>query len=318
MKKNIKIIASIILVLISLLLFKTDVFATNENIHILETEDNYVIFINKDIVKNEFKFAISENKLDPDDIELTYLNSSKIDEDNFVAVIKKENFLNIKYLYLKDENKTVIPISFENEDIILKSEIEKIEKITNIIETETSVKKIIEEQKDKVKYEETIGVLNFKEDADYKYIFEKSPSENYKKLKEYSDILKNEYSKMDGYSKIDLIKKYNDLLSNLVKNASENGKWKNAVEKQIIQEKDSLNGDEYAYIIEQVKDGEAKYDVKFLTVTRTDTLPELKEEKIEIKKDSKFPIPITGDNFCIFVAVLVVSIVLFVILRKKS
>ena len=101
--KNIssKIVAIILITLLALLIIPTKGFASNENIQIVKTNEDYIIYV-KDIANKEFKFAVADEKLNSDSIELNFINSVKDSAGNNVALIDETTVQQAKYLYVKE------------------------------------------------------------------------------------------------------------------------------------------------------------------------------------------------------------------------
>lgn len=321
MKKTTSLIVAIILITsFMLLIMPTKTFATNENIQVVKTNEDYIIYV-KDIANKEFKFATASEKLNSESIELNYINSVKDGDGNSVAMINVTESKNAKYLYIKEGTKqSIIELNYDEKNVITQLEIENVEKITNKIKTDVTIIKQRDEQIEQVKHEETIGGLEIKDDADakYEYVFQKLPETSYSELKKLTEQLNTEYEEKDIYSKIEFVKEYNTLLNSLIKKADDNKDWKTAENMQIKQPNEAQKNDEYVYIIKQTKNEKTKYDVKFLKSNRTDVEPEVKEEKIEVKRTSK--LPVTGDSLLLFgiLAIIIVAIIFVYTKLKKT
>lgn len=309
-----KIVAIILITVFAVLIIPTKGFASNENIQIVKTNEDYIIYV-KDMANKEFKFAVSNEKLNSDSMDLKFINSVKDGAENNVALLKEK----AKYLYVKENEKvSVIELSFNEKDIITQSLIADVENITNKITTEVSIIRQKDEQVDKVKYEETVGGLEIKDDKDasYEYILVKLPDENYSKLQELTEKLSSEYEGKDVYSKIEFVKQYSKLINNVINNANVNKIWKTVENMKILQPSDSKKGDKYVVLLKQIKGEDIKYDVKFMMSDRTEVAPEKKEETKIVKRTSKQPV--TGDSLLLFGILAVIIMALIVVFIKMK
>ncbi len=98
-------ITVISLVLIILFLGQTKAFAKNDNLEIIKSDEQYIIYV-KDLLNKDFKYAVSndEKALDPNDINLNYINAVKDDDEdggNSVALLTEPaTFIYTKKIYL--------------------------------------------------------------------------------------------------------------------------------------------------------------------------------------------------------------------------
>lgn len=319
MKKTTSTIVAIILITsFILLIMPTKIFATNENIQVVKTNEDYIIYV-KNMADREFKFATADEKLNPESIELNYINSVKDEEGNNVALLEKQ----AKYLYIKEgTNASVIELSFNEKDIITQSEIEEVEKTTNRIKTELLIGlEQRNEEVDGVKYTETVGGIKIDDDTDanYEYVSVKLPAEKYSTLQEYVNTLNNEYENKDMYSKIEFAKQFNKLYNELIQDTTTKKAWIKVENMQIKQPIDAQENDRYVVLIKKEKDGKEEYDAKFLLSYRADkeeSIPGRTETKV-VKETAK--LPVTGENLILFVILAIIVIALiFVFVRMKK
>ena len=308
MEKFIKKVVVLTILMISILVISGNVFAANENIQIVKTETDNVVYV-KGMEKKDFRFASSTKKLDVDSLELNFVNALQDDEGNNVAVIEDT----AKYLYIKNGDKKVIEIDLSK--AITQEEYAEIENITNRIKTEAITINQKDEQVGEVKYEETVGGLKITDSnaASYEYVLTKLPAEKYSDLKEAANELNNSYSNKDVYSKIEFAKSLSALFSELTSKA----KFTKVEDMQILQPEDSVKGDEYVVLLKKVEDGKTTYDAKFMTSDRTEVEPEKEEETKEVKSTAL--LPKTGDSLVLFIilAVVIVAMIIVFIRMKK-
>jgi len=309
-----KIVAIILITILVLAIMPTKGFASNENIQIVKTNEDYIIYV-KDKANKEFKFAVADEKLDSESIELNFVNAVNDNAGNNAALLKEK----VKYLYVKEgTNVSSIELNFDEKNVISQKEIAGVENITNKIKTEVSIVKQRDEQIEQVKHEETVGGLEIKDDKDasYEYVITKLPDNDYSKLKELTEKLNSEYEGKDIYSKIEFVKQYKELLNSVINKANSNKLWKIVENMQILQPNDTNKEDQYVVLLKKVKGEETNYDIKLMVSDRTDVAPEKKEEIIETKRTSK--LPTTGDNLLLFGMLAVIIIALIIVFIKMK
>lgn len=323
-KLKVKIIAILLIVILTALMIPADVFAANPNMQVVKTENgDYIIYVKE--ANGEFKFAISDKQgLDAESIELKYINSVQDGEGNYVALIEKSTQDSIgdkAYIYIKTEADNFAgEIDFSQ--AFDKEKMEQVEGTTNRIKTELLTD--LEERNeviDGVQYKETVGGLKIveQEDASYEYVTVKLPDQNYSKLKELADKLNTEYESKDMYSKIEFAKEFNTLYEELINDATKQNIWKPVENMEIRQPIDAQKGDQYVVLLKKVAGNEIEYDAKFLVSYRED-----EEEKIPGRTEKKVvqetaKLPITGDNIILFVVLAVIIIALIIVfIRMKQ
>lgn len=317
-KLKIKIIAILLIVILTTLIIPANVFATNENIQIVKTEnEDYIIYV-KNLANVEFKFAIAQNQ-SANDGDLSYIKSIVDGEGNQVAKIEKETYETIKdktnYIYIKDRTETKT-YAMDFSQAFDKAKMKEVETTTNRIATKLLAD--LEEKNevvDGIQYKETVGGLKIIDDenADYEYVSVKLPAEKYSTLKELADKLNTEYETKDMYSKIEFAKEFNTLYEELINEATVQGTWKKVDNMVIRQPIDAQNGEQYVVLLKKVaKDGTEKYDAKFMT-SYLDTEKPVEEEKV-VKETAK--LPITGDSIILFAVLAVIALALIVVFAR--
>lgn len=313
-----KIVVITLITIISAFIMSSSIYATNENIQIVKTEDKHIIYVKQE--KNiQFKYATSNVKLEPEDVSLNYINSVKDGDDNNVALLEKT----AKYLYIKNgENTSVVELNIN--DAIEKSEIAEVETTTNRIKTELLID--LEERNevvDGVKYTQSVGGIKIIDDenAKYEYISIKLPSAKYTTLQEYANKLNEEYESKDMYSKIEFAKEFNKLYKELITEVTNKKMWQPVENMQIKQPADAQNNDKYVVLLKKEKDNSLEYDVKFMTSYRAD-----KEESIPGRTETKVvqetaKLPVTGDSLLligIFAVIVILLIIVFIKIKNSS
>ncbi|MBQ9658624.1 MAG: hypothetical protein IJV31_07650 [Clostridia bacterium] len=322
MKKSTIKIINIMLIVLSLLIISTNVFAaSSKEIQIAKTEKgDYIIYV-KDLMASEgFKFAITEEKgLEPNSIDLNYINSVTDGEGNQVALIEKNTVEENKeiQLYIGD-TETALDLSkaFDVADM------EQVEETTNRIKTE--LKTNVEQRNevvDGVQYTETVGGLEIsdkdREKATYEYISTKLPAEKYSELQKLANELSSgTYKEKDMYSKIEFANKFNELYKELINEAT----WQPVQNYLIKQPIEAQKDDRYIVLLKKTaKDGTTTYDAKFMISYREDEEKSIpgRTETIIVQETTK--LPITGDSIILFavVAIIVIALIVVFIRMKK-
>jgi len=307
----------VLIAILSILIIPGNAFATNENIQIVKTDENYIVYP-KDMISSEFKYATNDDgELDFEDVGLNYINSVVDGDGNNVAILNGQE----KFIYLKQGSNTkVVELNFAG--AIEKIEVAEVEETTNRIETEilTNLEERNEEI-DGVRYTETVGGLKIADDQDasYEYVSVKLPAEGYTALQELAEKLNTEYEGKDMYSKIEFAKEFITLYKNLINSANDNQTWKPVENMTIKQPSDAQNGDKYVVLLKKVKDGNIEYDAKFMTSYREDeeeVIPARTETKV-VQETAK--LPITGESLAIFavLAVIVIALIIVYVRMKK-
>lgn len=242
MKKfNVKFAIFIIAILVALIL-PTQVFGTNEGLQIIETDNQDYIMYVKELLDTEFYYAVSQSP-NTEEIDLNYKKSEKDDDGNQVIFITKEKYEDIKdknnYLFVKKNDEQIIKA--EKLDFSEAFSIEKVkyvESVTKRITTqldENIVQK--DEQVNGINVKVTVGGLRItkKENANYYYAITKLPSIQYNDLKDMIEQINSEYTSMDMYSKVELIKQFYELYQSL----SQNQQWIEVVDDVVTQPEDA-------------------------------------------------------------------------------
>jgi len=320
--KRIKNISIIVAIMFVALLIPITAFAANENIQIVKTEKDYLIYI-KGLQEKEFDFALS-NKENATEIELNYINPIEDEEKNKVAFVTLDKYnnelkLNEKnHIYIKTDEGTECK-ELEFEDAFDKSKMQEVEKTTYRIETKV-ITDIIErdEEVNGVKIKTTVGGLEITDskEAEYFYSNTKLPVNKYSELMGLVEKINKEYNEMDMYSRIEIAKQFYNLYTELAKEQ----KWAKVDNLTIMQPNDAQTGEQYVVYLKKVeKDGGETIDVKLMTSYRED-----EEEKLPARTETKVvqetaKLPITGDSFILFAllgTIILIAIIVFIRIKK--
>lgn len=316
-----KIVAIILITMLSLLIIPTNVFAaTSKEIQTVKTTNgDYVIYVKDLIAGDGFRFAISDEEgKDPASIELNYINSVTDGNGNQVAFIESSTVAGKTEtnLYI-DDTETKIDLA----NALDVANIELVEGITNIIKTEL---KTNSEQRniDGIKYTETVGGLEIadedRESSTYEYVSVKLPADKYSDLQKLANELNEDngsYESKDMYSKIEFVKEFIKLYEELINLAS----WQPVEEYLIKQPLEAQKGDEYVVLLKKTaQNGEITNDLKIMTSYRED-----EEEKIPGRTETKTvqettKLPITGDNITLFAILAIIIIALIIVFTRMK
>ena len=323
MKKfELKLTGVVIALIIIALLIPTKVLGANEELQIVKTEQDYIIYV-KDLAKTEFDFAISD-KDNATEMELNYINSVEDEEGNQVAFVTQTKYNNElstnahNYLYIKTtEGVEIKEINFD--DAFDKAKMEEVETTTKRMETEV-VTDIIEkdEEVEGIKVKVTVGGLKIidTDQATYYYASTKLPAEKYTELMELAEQINSSYNEMDMYERIKTAKQFYNLYNEL--KGLQN--WLEVENMTIMQPNDAQKGEQYVVYLKKLdEDGNETIDVKLMTSYRED-----EEEKIPGKTETRVvketaKLPITGDSiilFVVLVAIVIIAIIVFIRMKK--
>ena len=134
----------------------------------------------------------------------------------------------------------------------------------------------------------------------------------YGTLVELAGKIKNEYSQMDMYEKINVAKEFYNKYSNLISKAN----WNLVEEMQIRQPKEAKNDSKYVVFIKKVEGNQITLDSKFLISKETETPTYEREQKI-IEETTK--LPITSDSILLIVALgIIILMMIFVFIKMRK
>lgn len=322
-KLKFKIVAILLVVILSLLIIPANVFAAEAQMQVVKSESgDYIIYV-KEMADKQFQFAISTNS-NASDSELHYINSVEDGEGNQVALVEKSKVTDgTNYIYVKVDSEittNAIDFSENSQDVFDVAKMQKVESTTNRIETELETKlEERNEEVDGIQYTETVGGLKItdSQDATYYYQRVKLPAEKFSRLQELADILNSEeYMNKDMYSKIEFAKQFYNLYEELINNAE----WTEVENMQIRQPIEAQKDDRYIVLLKKVStDGTQTDDAKFLISYREDEEAKIpgKTETRVVQETAK--LPITGDSIILFIvlAVIVIAVIIVFIRIKK-
>lgn len=295
------------------------IFATNENVQIVQVEEQkYIIYISN-LEGKEFNYAISDSN-SVAELDLKYIHSVKDEEGNQVALIDESTYDFSKgtkaYLWVKDgENELVSAQEIDFSLAFEKSKMEEVENTTKRIKTEI-VSDLVEEDRvdeEGVHITVSIGGVKITDNEKSEYFYQTIPATGeYETLMTLAEKLKNEYESMSMYTRISTTKEFYNIYNELIEKAE----WQKVEEMTIRQPKEAEEGSKYVVLIKKVDGEQVTLDAQFLTCREEET-PKYVKEKVITQETTK--LPITGDNIILIIAfVIVVLVLVLVFIRMKK
>lgn len=290
---------------------------TKDEVQIVQINEGKCMIYIKGLENTEFNYALSLTS-NTSEMQLKYIHSVKDGEGNQAALVEKGDYdfeTNPKaYLKIKQDNEVEeIEIDF--------SDAFSIEKMK---EVENATKKIAIEVVDNLKEEDrvdengvhitvNVGGVKITDSPDATYYYQTKIAENeYAELMNLAKKIKNEYSNMDMFTRIQVAKEFYKLYNTVIDEAT----WKEVEDMTIRQPKEATENSEYVLLIQKAIGNETITDVQFLTCKEEQT-PSYEKEKIVTQETAK--LPITGDNVILIIAFVAVIIALvFVFIKMKN
>ena len=317
MKNSIlKLTSMILIILLALSIMPTAVRAADntEGVILEKTDGEKVIYI-KDMDATEFKYAFSN---DDNESSVTYVTALKDSNNEYVALLETYD-----YMFIKNGENTS-KIELDTLEKITEEEIKEVEKLTTIINVSTDESESKVSNNDGTTVTTTTGKIVIKDKGDYQYqlleVVDKNGST--KTLNETAVELYNQLSKLNNaskmYDKLIAEVKIRDDFEKLLKDAE----WKDAENSEILQPKDSQEGEKFVVLIREVDgDDTVREDVQFMTCGRKDDEGvEVTEKETTKKVEKKTALPVTGENLALYVVfgIIILAIIILVIRMKKA
>lgn len=322
MKKTIsKLIVLIIAFLLSIVIMQISVYATNENIEILEKANgDYLIYI-KDNLNNDFEFAFS-NVANADKNSLSYMdsetdgtgeNASKV---AYVNSVTKELFNQPTYMWARIGTNYILEgVQVDLSKAMHEYDLQYAASLTKEIEVDTTKTNTVKETIDGKEITTTVGkvvLTNINENANYSYILVKLPnSQEYNKLMDLATRVSKFNSTTNMYTRINIYNEFLNTFNNLIPSDTDN--WIDVQENEILQPEDAEDGEQYILWIRESQNNQTtKLDIQFLTSHK-----QYSEERIIETITTKLPITYDNNTLLIVLAILIlVSVV--VCIRIKT
>ena len=306
-----KLIISTIVFILAIITMQLSIYATNDNIEIVEkSSTDYLIYI-KDNLSTDFEFAFSNNK-NEDKGTLTFKKAetdSASKTANKIAFINSttiELFENPTYMWVKDANGNYIldGIEIDIKEAITDKELDNIANTTKIIPVDTKQTNTTKEEADGKTIITTVGKVILSETKGYyEYIIVKLPyADDYENLEKLATRISKFNDETDMYTKISVYKEFNKLVEELRPNSTSN--WIKVESNEIEQPEDAENGTKYVLWINENNGENSKQDVQFLTSQK-----EVSEEKIIETITTKLPVTYDNNVLLIVLAILIVAAV---------
>ena len=317
-----KITLLFIILLIAILIIPTKNYAAGEAATLIKINADYAIYI-ENYEDKEFEFAFTNDTTLTESTvqtQLTFIPSWTDTNNVNIACLEDSSAIDKTQpviMWIRNEE-NVFSIELNLDDAITKEEMNNIESLTKIISVSTENETTETTNEDGVTITETVGQIDItdSEECNYKYQLIKidgNESENAKKLISMVDDLQNSYSSLSMYKKIETVK----TIQNVYNALKEEGTWKDVENRIIYQPQDSVDGDQYIVLLQQLADGNIiKEDVQFLICT--DGHDEKYVKEVNVVKQTA-TLPITYDSIILFIILAVVLIVAtIVIIRMKK
>lgn len=315
-----KILAGVVIVVVSIFIIPINAFAAetqNINLEIIKINENkYIIYI-QNLQKTEFTYAISNEK-NAKQSNLQYFQCTKDEDENQIAVVDN-NICNTNaktYLWIKQGEKQIVSaqeLDFLN--ALSKSTIEEVENTSKKINVEIISDLLEEEKTDENGVEITVkvGGIEIKDTKEAQYLYQIMPANGeYETLMTLAEKMQNEYNETDMYSRIKMVKEFNNKYQELISEAN----WNSVENMQIRQPKDAIDGTKYVVFIKKIRENEETIDAQFL-VSEQEQNPTYERERKVIQETTK--LPITGDNLImIAVFIVIASSAIFVFIKMKK
>ena len=321
--KEITITALIVFTLIALLQFPVN--ATNEDLEIVKTENEYLLY-SKTVMPNEFYFAFSkDNNAEP----LDYIKSMVDAEGNNVAYVdsdlentffKDENGERVSaYMWIKTDEKVAEPVIVDLDTAITQDVINEVNALTTRIPVT-----IGQEQREPVTegnttVTTTVGYLQIEPQEGYTYEYQliQLPNENYSRFVELAKEISNFAENSNSYENISKINEFYNLYQSLI---PEN--WVDVEENRIEQPEEARNGTEYIVWIKATNAEQTAQivDVQFMTSVREEA-EQRSTETVTEEVTTTTKLPVTFDSNIILIialAVIIVAIVVLLVIKKKN
>lgn len=318
-KFNFKLLIFTIMLVLGIIILSSTVYASNEDVQILQNDsDEYLIYI-KDYEEATFKFfAFSNDKNEePDTYRTTATDSVGGKTVAYVDSNTKSLFSNPTYMWAKLDDGTYImkAVEIDLSKAVKNTDLEEATKITNIIDADTTKTSTTEKEENGKKITTTIGEIELKDEkGDFSYIIINLPSsEEYNNLMKIATKISKFNSKTDMYTQIETYSEFLKLFNELKPNESDG--WIKVEKNIIYQPENADDGNEY---VVWIKDNKTKeIDVHFLTSTKEES-----EEIIKEALTTKLPVTYDNNTLLVVFGILVVLIIIVSIrikcLNKKE
>lgn len=314
------LICIIACILIAMLIIPANSFATNitnDEVQIVQINEGKCMIYIKGLENTEFNYALSLASNTPE-MQLRYTHSVKDGEGNQVALVEKSDYdfeANQK-AYLKIKQGTEVEeTEIDFSEAFDKEQMEEVEKTTKKISTEVVDDLVEEDRVDEngVHITVKVGGVKITDSPDATYYYQTKIAENeYAELMNLAKKIKNEYSNMDMFTRIQTAKEFYKLYNTVIDEAT----WQEVEDMTIRQPKEATENSEYVVLIQKATGNETITDVQFLTCKEEQT-PSYEKEKIITQETAK--LPITGDNVILIIAFIAVVIALvFVFIKMKN
>ena len=225
---------------------------TNDEVQIVQINEGKCMIYIKGLENTEFNYALSLDSNTPE-MQLEYIHSVKDGDGNQVALVEKSDydFETNKKAYLKiKEGTEVNETEIDFSEAFDREKIEDVENTTKKINVEV-VDNLVEENKvdeEGVHVTVKVGGVKITDTSDATYYYQTKLAKNeYAELMNLAKKIKDEYSNMDMFTKIQTAKEFYKLYNTVIDEAT----WQEVEDMTIKQPKEATENSEYVVLIQK-------------------------------------------------------------------
>ena len=322
--KNLKLKLIAIAVLIALITITgISVNASNEGLSIVnitnDTSVKYIVYIIGH-EKTDFEFAFS-NDINAEKTSLIYdFYGTDGEEENKIIYINESMlnilFVNPTYVWARKvgtEEYLVEGIEIDLSNVAIDTDLQFAKDIAFRIEMSSGTK-TTETYEGEKKITVTVGKLILEnKDNNYEYKMSKVPTagDNKDLIVLAEEISSNQFKSKPITERIDTYMAFKDMYDNLMPG---NIDWEPVENHEILQPEDSQSGDQYVVWVRDIDN--QIIDVQFMTSIR-----EYREEKIKELIKETVKLPVTGDDYTLviaFVVLIIITIAVYIGIKKSK
>ena len=308
-----------IIVLFLLLISSTSIFASNEQIQILQKSDKEYMLYLENHLADSFEFAFSNDKNANKEL-LMYKNAATDTAEadaNYIAYVDEELFNSYyltteTYIWARTMEGTyfVEGILVDLTDSVTDADVELANTITKRIDVDTTQTfDKPAEMIDGVKQTKTVGnAIVLEEGNTYYQLAKVTENSDYSRFMKIAEQIANSKVEKNFYAELEVAKEFANLYKKLVPDENNTG-WIPVKDNEILQPEEAKQDEQYILWLKN-ENNKITLDAQFLTCFE-DYKPEVISEKVVTK------LPVTADDPTLFIilAVLVVAFVVVGILR---
>ena len=306
----------VLVVLLLLIVLPIEVQAVNDDLRIVKSNDDYVIYI-EGYENKEFSFAFSNNA-EVNVADLNYINNWTDSEGIHVACLDNGFGLDLTqkvFVWVKDvENNDVLSkVELDLNEVLDLAQVSELSSLTERISVDLTKKDLVDEVIDGITTTKESGkiVITEKEESKTGYKYDLYKLEDGNNASELVKLLKDSenLTNKSMIERIDLLTETEESLDALVKNAN----WQAVSDMEIKQPEESVTGDKYLVLLQKTDaNNNIETDLQVLECYDKETQA-VAMEKVPVRTTSI--LPVTGEQLevYVFLGIVIVLIVLVVI-----